>query len=186
MAERTGATAATAATEREFLRVVIVGHVDHGKSTLIGRLLNDTGSLPEGKVEAVAEMSRRRGMAFEWAFVTDALRAERDQGITIDVSHIWFRTPEREYVLLDAPGHREFLRNMVTGAAASDAALLVVDAAEGVRDQSRRHAYLLALLGHKQIAVAVNKMDLVDCAADRFAAVARDIAAHLETLDVSA
>jgi bifunctional enzyme CysN/CysC len=170
---------------RDVLRVVIVGHVDHGKSTLIGRLLNDTGSLPTGKVEAVAEMSRRRGMGFEWAFVTDALRAERDQGITIDVSHIWFRTETREYVFLDAPGHREFLRNMVTGAAASDAALLVVDAAEGVRDQSRRHAYLLALLGHRQIAVAVNKMDLVACAEDRFAEVARDITQHLASLGVT-
>jgi bifunctional enzyme CysN/CysC len=172
--------------ERDVLRVVTVGHVDHGKSTLIGRLLHDTGSLPTGKVEAVAEMSRRRGMSFEWAFVTDALRAERDQGITIDVSHIWFRTATREYVLLDAPGHREFLRNMVTGAAASDAALLVIDAEEGVRDQSRRHAYLLAMLGHRQIAVAVNKMDLVGYSAERFAEVAAEIAAHLTTLGVAA
>src|SRR2546421_9655120 len=91
------------AVTRPLLRIVIVGHVDHGKSTLIGRLLHDTGSLPEGKVEAVAEMCRRRGMPFEWAFVTDALRAERDQGITIDVSPIWFRTQARDYVLLDAP-----------------------------------------------------------------------------------
>jgi bifunctional enzyme CysN/CysC len=173
------------AASRDGLRVVIVGHVDHGKSTLIGRLLNDTGSLPTGKVEAVAEMSRRRGMGFEWAFVTDALRAERDQGITIDVSHIWFRTATREYVFLDAPGHREFLRNMVTGAAASDAALLVIDAAEGVRDQSRRHAMLLALLGHKQIAVAVNKMDLAGYSEARFAEVARDIRALLEGLGVA-
>jgi bifunctional enzyme CysN/CysC len=173
------------AAARDDLRVVIVGHVDHGKSTLIGRLLNDTGSLPTGKVEAVAEMSRRRGMSFEWAFVTDALRAERDQGITIDVSHIWFRTATREYVFLDAPGHREFLRNMVTGAAASDAALLVIDAAEGVRDQSRRHAMLLALLGHRQIAVAVNKMDLAGYSEARFAEVARDIRELLEGLGVA-
>jgi bifunctional enzyme CysN/CysC len=180
------AESATAAARQDPLRVVTVGHVDHGKSTLVGRLLHDTGSLPEGKVEAVAEMCRRRGMPFEWAFVTDALRAERDQGITIDVSHIWFRTAARDYVLLDAPGHREFLRNMVTGAAASDAALLVIDAAEGVRDQSKRHGFLLSLLGVRQVVVAVNKMDLVGYSESRFADVARDIAAYLESVGVTA
>lgn len=173
-------------TRRDPLRVVTVGHVDHGKSTLVGRLLHDTGSLPEGKVEAVAEMCRRRGMPFEWAFVTDALRAERDQGITIDVSHIWFRTEARDYVLLDAPGHREFLRNMVTGAAASDAALLVIDAVEGVREQSKRHGFLLSLLGVRQLVVAVNKMDLVAYSESRFAEVARDISSYLASVGVSA
>jgi bifunctional enzyme CysN/CysC len=179
-------TTETGAARRDPLKVVIVGHVDHGKSTLIGRLLHDTGSLPEGKVEAVAEMCRRRGMPFEWAFVTDALRAERDQGITIDVSHIWFRTRARDYVLLDAPGHREFLRNMVTGAAASDAALLVIDAKEGVRDQSKRHGFLLALLGVRQVVVAVNKMDLAGYSESRFAEISRDIAAYLASVGVVA
>jgi bifunctional enzyme CysN/CysC len=170
----------------EPLKVVVVGHVDHGKSTLIGRLLHDTGSLPEGKAEAVVEMCRRRGMPFEWAFVTDALRAERDQGITIDVSHIWFRSARRQYELLDAPGHREFLRNMVTGAAASDAALLVIDAQEGVRDQSKRHAFLLSLLGIRQLIVAVSKMDLVGFSEDRFNAVAADMAAYLASVGITA
>jgi bifunctional enzyme CysN/CysC len=178
--------AATQVARRDPLKIVIVGHVDHGKSTLIGRLLHDTGSLPEGKLEAVSEMCRRRGMPFEWAFVTDALRAERDQGITIDVSHIWFRTVARDYVLLDAPGHREFLRNMVTGAAASEAALLVIDAQEGVRDQSRRHAFLLALLGMRQVIVAVNKMDLVDFSEARFGEVAHEIAAYLAKVGLTA
>jgi bifunctional enzyme CysN/CysC len=171
--------------ERNSVKVVVAGHVDHGKSTLVGRLLHDTGSLPEGKREAVTEMCRRRGMPFEWAFVTDALRAERDQGITIDVSHIWFRTSSRDYVLLDAPGHREFLRNLVTGAAASDAGLLVIDAAEGVREQSRRHAFLLSLLGIGQLVVAVNKMDLADWAEGRFAAVSRDMNAYLASIGMA-
>ena len=123
------------------IKIVIVGHVDHGKSTLIGRLFHDTGSLPDGKTEAIQAMCERRGMPFEWAFLMDALKAERDQGVTIDVSHIHFKTEQREFVLIDAPGHREFLKNMVTGAAQADAAVLVVDAQEGVQEQTRRHAY---------------------------------------------
>jgi len=169
---------------RRLLYVAIVGHVDHGKSTLVGRLLHETGALPEGKVEAVEAMCRRRGMPFEWAFVTDALQAERDQGITIDVSHIRFRTASRPYVLVDAPGHREFLKNMISGAALADAALLVIDAIEGVRDQSKRHGYLLHLLGVRQVVVAVNKMDLVDYDQARFAAIETEYRAYLKSLGV--
>ena len=99
------------------LRIVIVGHVDHGKSTLVGRLIHATGSLPEGRFEAIKAMSERRGMPFEWAFLMDAIQAERDQGITIDTTQIWFRTDQRPYLIIDAPGHKEFLKNMVTGAA---------------------------------------------------------------------
>ena len=129
------------------LKIVIVGHVDHGKSTLVGRLLHDTGSLPEGKLEAIKAMSERRGMPFEWAFLMDAIQAERDQGITIDTTQICFQTAKRPYVIIDAPGHKEFLKNMVTGAASAEAALLLIDAHEGVQEQSRRHGYLLHLLG---------------------------------------
>ena len=161
------------------LYVAIVGHVDHGKSTLVGRLLNDAGALPAGKVEAVEEMCRRRGMPFEWAFVTDALQAERDQGVTIDVSHIRLKLEARDYVLVDAPGHREFLRNTISGAAMSDGALLVIDAAEGVQEQSRRHGYLLHLLGLRQVAVAVNKMDVVDYSAERFADIENEYREYL-------
>jgi len=169
---------------RSLLRIVIVGHVDHGKSTLVGRLLHDTGSLPEGKVEALAASARRRGMPFEWAFLMDAAQAERDQGVTIDTAQIWLKTPHRDVVIIDAPGHTEFLKNMVTGAAQADAAVLVVDAQEGVAEQTRRHAYLLSLLGLTQVVVAVNKMDLVGYAADRFAQLETDIRAHLSVLGV--
>jgi bifunctional enzyme CysN/CysC len=166
------------------MRIVVVGHVDHGKSTLVGRLLNDTGSLPDGKVETLREVSHRRGMPFEWAFVMDALQAERDQGITIDTAQIRFRTPLRPYVIIDAPGHKEFLKNMITGAASAEAAVLVIDAAEGVREQSRRHGYLLRLLGLRQIAVAVNKMDLVGYDEGRFHAVEAEIREYLGSIGV--
>ncbi len=157
------------------LKIVIVGHVDHGKSTLVGRLFHDTGTLADGKVEAVRAMCEKRGMPFEWAFLLDALQAERDQGITIDVSQIFFRTALRNYVLIDAPGHREFVKNMITGAAQAEAAVLVVDAREGMQEQTRRHAYLVHLLGIHQIVVAINKMDMVEYAEPRFQKVAADI-----------
>ena len=169
----------------ESLKVAIVGHVDHGKSTLVGRLFLDTGSLPEGKFEAIQAMCERRGMPFEWAFLMDALQAERDQGVTIDTSQIWFRTDKRGYVIIDAPGHKEFLKNMITGAAASDAALLLIDAEEGIREQSRRHGYLLHLLGVRQVMVVVNKMDLVDYDRDRFEAIEQDYRAYLSEIGVT-
>ncbi|MGD9537815.1 MAG: adenylyl-sulfate kinase [Alphaproteobacteria bacterium] len=163
-------------------RLVVVGHVDHGKSSLLGRLLADTGSLPEGRLEAIRAMSERRGMAFEWAFALDAFQAERDQAITIDATHVWFRSPGRRYVVVDAPGHREFIKNMVSGASSADAALLVVDASEGVREQSRRHGYLLSLIGVRQVVVALNKMDLVGYDEARYRAVADEIGAYLSRL----
>ena len=166
----------------EPLKIVVVGHVDHGKSTLIGRLLFDTGALPPGKEEELRTVSARRGMAIEWSFALDALQAERDQAVTIDTTQIWFKTPLRDYVIIDAPGHREFLRNMVSGAASADAAILVIDAAEGLREQSRRHGYLLHLLGIRQVAVVVNKMDLVGFDQAAFDTVARDITQYLSEL----
>ena len=167
------------------LDIAIVGHVDHGKSTLVGRLLHDTGTLPDGKVASIRKMCERRGMDFEWAFVMDAFQAERDQAITIDAAHIWFSTNLRDYVIVDAPGHREFVKNMVSGAASCSAALLVIDAAEGVRKQSRSHAYLLHLLGLSRIVVAVNKMDAVNFDAARFAVVEADIRDYLADLGIS-
>src|ERR1700674_3247454 len=167
---------------RALVRIVIVGHVDHGKSTLIGRLLHETGSLPDGKLDNLKAVSARRGMKFEWSFLLDALQTERDQGITIDTIQIRFRTPSRDIVLIDAPGHAEFLRNMISGAAQADAAILIVDATEGVRDQTRRHGYLLHLLGVRQVAVVVNKMDRVGYDAARFRAIEQEIAGYLINL----
>ena len=131
----------------EQLKIVILGHVDHGKSTLVGRLFNDTGSLPEGRLEQLQRAAQRRGTPFEWANLMDALQAERDQNISIDTAQIWFQTAKRRYVIIDAPGHKEFIKNMVTGAAQAEAALVVIDAQEGVQENSRRHGYLLELLG---------------------------------------
>jgi bifunctional enzyme CysN/CysC len=165
-------------------RVVIVGHVDHGKSTLVGRLLYETGSLPEGKYEQIQTICRRRNMPFEWAFLMDALQAERDQNITIDVSQIWFHSALRNYVIIDAPGHKEFLKNMVTGAATADAALLLIAANEGVQEQSRRHAYLLSLLGVGRVLVLVNKMDLVNYSSAVFAQIEAEYRAFLKQLRI--
>lgn len=148
--------------KKEDMNIVIVGHVDHGKSTLMGRLLADTDSLPEGKLEQVKETCRRNSKPFEYAFLLDALKDEQSQGITIDTARCFFKTEKRDYIILDAPGHIEFLKNMITGASRAEAALLMIDAKEGVQENSRRHAYMLSMLGIHQIAVVINKMDLVD------------------------
>ena len=170
--------------QSEQLKIVIVGHVDHGKSTLVGRLFHDTGSLPEGKYEKIKSACERRGMPFEWAFLMDGLQAERDQNITIDTAQIWFRTNQRQYVIIDAPGHKEFLKNMVTGAASAEAALLLIDASEGVQEQSRRHGFLLSLLGIRQIAVLVNKMDLKGYSDKAFKSIEDEYRAFLKQFGV--
>jgi len=146
---------------REQMNVVIVGHVDHGKSTVVGRLFADTGALPEGKLEAVRKECLRTGKPFEYAFLLDALSDEQDQGITIDTARCFFKTARRDYIIIDAPGHIEFLKNMISGAARAEAAVLIIDAKEGVRENSRRHGYILSMLGIRQVVVCVNKMDLV-------------------------
>lgn len=147
---------------REQMNIVIVGHVDHGKSTVIGRLLADTDSLPEGKLEAVKEYCKKNSRPFEYAFLLDALKDEQAQGITIDTARCFFKTRKRDYIIIDAPGHIEFLKNMVTGASRAEAALLVIDAKEGIRENSKRHGHIVSMLGIKQVVVLVNKMDLVD------------------------
>lgn len=169
---------------REQMKIVIVGHVDHGKSTLVGRLFYDTDSLPEGKFEQIQAMCKKRGMQFEWSFLMDALQAERDQEITIDTSQIWFKTAQRDYVIIDAPGHKEFLKNMISGAASSEAAILLIDAREGVREQSKRHGYLLHLLGVRQIAVAVNKMDLENYSEKKFRKIEKEYRKYLLDIGV--
>ncbi len=168
------------------LKIVFVGHVDHGKSTLIGRILHDTDSLPDGKLAAVQQACAAEGMEFEYAFLLDALLEEQEQNITIDTTQIPFRTARRQYVIIDAPGHKEFLKNMITGAANADAAILVVAANEGVREQSRRHAYLLSMLGIRQIVVVVNKMDLVGNAEAAFREIEKEYRAFLGSLGLEA
>jgi bifunctional enzyme CysN/CysC len=160
--------------KNEQMTIVIVGHVDHGKSTVIGRLLADTGSLPEGKLEQVKALCARTSKPFEYAFLLDALKDEQAQGITIDAARCFFKTPKRHYLVFDAPGHIEFLKNMVTGAAHAEAALLVIDAKEGIQENSKRHGYLLGMLGVKQVTVIVNKMDLAGYSQKIFESIERE------------
>lgn len=171
--------------QKEQMKIVIVGHVDHGKSTLVGRLFHDTDSLPDGKFEQIQAMCKKRGMQFEWSFLMDALQSERDQEITIDTTQIWFKTQKRNYVIIDAPGHKEFLKNMISGAAMSEAALLIIDAHEGVKEQSKRHGYLLHLLGVRQITVAVNKMDLVGYSEEKFNQIEQEYRKYLSSIGVT-
>jgi bifunctional enzyme CysN/CysC len=175
----------TSGTDKRAFPIVVVGHVDHGKSTLVGRLLHDTGSLPEGRAEQLRAQSVKRGLDFEFSFLLDSLQVERDQGITVDAAQIWFRTAQRRYVIIDAPGHLEFLRNMVTGASAAEAAVLVVDAKAGVSEQTRRHGYLLGILGVRQVVVAVNKIDLIGNDEQHFQAVADAVRDYLSGLGIT-
>lgn len=171
--------------KKEDMNIVIVGHVDHGKSTLMGRLLADTDSLPEGKLEQVKETCRRNSKPFEYAFLLDALKDEQSQGITIDTARCFFKTEKRDYIILDAPGHIEFLKNMITGASRAEAALLMIDAKEGVQENSRRHAYMLSMLGIKQIAVVINKMDLVDYDQEVFEQVKAEYIEFLKQINIT-
>jgi bifunctional enzyme CysN/CysC/sulfate adenylyltransferase subunit 1 len=172
------------ADTRERMNIVITGHVDHGKSTLVGRLLADTHSLPEGKLEAVKASCGKNSRVFEYAFLLDALEDEQKHGITIDSARIFFKSPRREYIIIDAPGHIEFLRNMLSGASRAEAAVLVIDAAEGVAENSKRHGLLLSLLGISQVLVAVNKLDLLGYDEGVFKAVRDEYAGYLESLKV--
>jgi len=168
----------------ENLKLVLVGHVDHGKSTLIGRLLYDTDSLPEGKIEEIKSICDALGKEMEFGYVMDNLEEERDQGITIDTAQIFFKTQKREYTIIDAPGHVEFVRNMITGASQAEAAILLVDAQEGVQEQTRRHSYILSMLGLKQIIVVMNKMDLVGYSKERFDEVLSELTPFLSGIGI--
>src|SRR5438128_6035826 len=166
------------------LRVVFVGHVDHGKSTLIGRIFYDTKSLPDGKIEQIQAACKEEGMEFEYAFLLDALLEEQAQNITIDTTQIQFKTAKRPYVIIDAPGHKEFLKNMITGAASADAAVLLIAANEGIQEQSKRHGYLLSLLGVRQFCVVVNKMDMAEYSEARFFEIEKKYREFLKTLNL--
>ena len=170
--------------EERALPIVIVGHVDHGKSTLIGRLLYDTGCLPPDKYTEIERSSEMLGKRVEFAFVMDCLEEERSRGITIDTTQTFFKTPKRRYVIIDAPGHREFLKNMITGTSQAEVALLIIDSLEGIRDQTRRHAYILHMLGLKQICVLLNKIDLVNYSQDHFFQLKKTVTNFLERLNI--
>ena len=170
--------------ENDSLSFVIVGHIDHGKSTLIGRLLYDTNSLQPDKIEEIRRASAGQGRQTEFAFLLDHLEEERKQGITIDTTQVFFKTTQRRYVIIDAPGHVEFVKNMITGASQAEAAVLIVDVAEGVKEQTRRHSYLLSLLGFRQALVVINKMDLVDFSKKRFDTITKQIDEFFKSIDI--
>jgi bifunctional enzyme CysN/CysC len=168
--------------ELELLRFMTCGGVDHGKSTLLGRLLVDSRSVPEDHLEAA-----KRNNEVDFAMLLDGLRAEREQGITIDVAYRYFRTNKRKFIIADAPGHEQYTRNMATAASNCDLAVVLVDAGEGIIEQTRRHSFIAALLGIKHLVIAVNKMDLVDRSEERFDTIRRAydaFAARLEVTDV--
>lgn len=169
----------------EHLKFVIVGHVDHGKSTLIGRLFYDTDSLPDEKLDEVRKICEELGRDLEFGFIMDHLEEERTQGVTIDTAQTFFKTSRRHYVIIDAPGHKQFIKNMITGASQAEAAILIVDANEGVKEQTKRHAYILGMLGLDQVIVVINKMDLVDYSQEKFNEVKKDVLAFLSTIGIS-
>lgn len=166
------------------LKLVIVGMVDHGKSTFTGRLLYDTGSLPDAKLEEIKKASQELGKETEFAFLIDHLQEEREQEMTIDTAQIFFRTNKRRYVIIDAPGHVEFIKNMITGAAQADAAVLIVDAQKGVEAQTKRHSVILGMLGIRKVIVVMNKMDLVEYGQQRFETVKKEILEFLASIDI--
>ncbi|MEI6849893.1 MAG: GTP-binding protein, partial [archaeon] len=161
--------------DKKELKIVFVGSVDHGKSTLIGRLLYETKSLNEDKIKEIELASKELGRDIEWSFILDSLREEREQNITIDTTQIFFKSAKRNYVIIDAPGHVEFIKNMITGASQADLAILMIDANEGIMEQTRRHSYLLSLIGVKEVMVIVNKMDLVNYDQKKFSEIESEI-----------
>jgi sulfate adenylyltransferase large subunit len=166
----------------EALSIVFNGHVDHGKSTLVGRLLAETGVVLPSKIREVEAICKEKNMKFEYAFLLDAFEEEQDQGITIDVSQVRFRSKKRPYRIIDAPGHKEFLKNMISGASTADVAILLIDAEEGLREQSNRHATILSLLGIKTILVVINKMDLMNYDQAVYDRIKTEYSKHLASL----
>lgn len=167
------------------ISLVFVGHIDHGKSTLIGRLLYDTNSLPEDKIKEIKETCKALGKEMEFAYITDALEEERKNNITIDTTQIFFKS-KRDYMIVDTPGHKEFLKNMVTGASYADLGVLIVDAEEGIGEQTKRHAYILKILGIEKIIVVVNKMDKVNYSKKRFLEIKEILERYLNSVGLIA
>ena len=166
------------------LKFVIVGHVDHGKSTLIGRLLFDTNSISEAKINDIKQICEALGKPFEFAFIMDHLEEERQKSITIDTTQTFFKTAKRDYVIIDAPGHVQFLKNMITGASSAQAAVLIIDAQEGIREQTRRHLCLVDLVGIKKVIIVINKIDLVNYQEKNFNKTKDEINKFLKNLNL--
>ncbi len=171
-------------SSKETIRVVTVGHVDHGKSTLIGRLIYDLEQVKDEKLKELKEICSSRGKKMEWAFLLDSLQTERDQGITIDTTQIFFKSKKKNYVFIDAPGHKEFIRNMITGASSAHIAILIVDALEGIKEQTKKHCYLLKMLGVSQLIVVVNKIDKINFEKRKFESMERKLANYLSLIQV--
>ena len=166
------------------INLVIIGHKDHGKSTRIGRLLYDSKAIPEQKIQEIKEETQRTGTGrFKFSYLLDSLEEERKGGLTIDIMHTPFKTKKHLYTIIDCPGHKEFIKNMITGASQADAAVLVISAKEGIKDQTKQHAYLARTLGIKQLVVAVNKMDEPNYNQTRFREVAERLNKFLDSLD---
>jgi len=170
----------------ETLSFVIVGHIDHGKSTLIGRLLYDTESLPQDRIEEIKKASAGQGKRTEFAYLLDHLEEERKQGITIDTTQVFFSSQKMHYVIIDAPGHVEFVKNMITGASQAEAAVLIADVIEGAKEQTKRHSYMLSLLGLKKVIVVLNKMDLAEFSEERFNEVKEETSEWLNSIGIEA
>jgi len=171
--------------EKETFSIVFAGEVDHGKSTLIGRILYETNSLSEEKMKEIDQVSKELGRDLEWSFIMDSLREEREQNVTIDTTQTFFKTKKRNFIIIDAPGHRDFIKNMMTGASQAEIAILLVDAKEGIRDQTKRHLNILSLIGIKQIILVVNKMDLVNYNEQVFKKILSDITPFAEKINIS-
>ncbi|MCK4319175.1 GTP-binding protein, partial [Candidatus Micrarchaeota archaeon] len=162
--------------EKEHMNLVFIGHVDAGKSTAVGRVLYDTGALPEQALRKLKEEAEKLGKAtFEFAFTMDTLKEERERGVTIDVAHKDFQSAKYYFTIIDAPGHRDFIKNMITGASQADAAVLVVSAKDGVQPQTKEHAFLAKVLGIKQFVILLNKMDAVDYSEDKYKEVEKQV-----------
>ena len=171
------------AKEKEHMNLVFIGHVDHGKSTTVGRLLFDTGNISDQQLRKLKDKAAELGKAgFEFAYVMDGLKEEQERGVTIDLAHKKFETDKYDYTIIDAPGHKDFVKNMITGASQADAAVLVVAANDGVNSQTKEHVFLSRTLGVDQLIVAVNKMDMVDYKEDRFNEVKEEVTKLLKSV----
>src|SRR3990170_998356 len=164
------------ADKKPHMNLVTIGHVDHGKSTLVGRMLFDTGAIREEQMRKLKDLAKElKKETFEFAFVMDRLKEERERGVTIDIMHQRFDTPKYYFTIIDAPGHRDFVKNMITGASQADAAILVCSAKEGVQEQTKEHVFLIKVLGVSQIVAAINKMDSVNYDKAKFEATKQDL-----------